>query len=112
MNKILEDAANAPAAAPAPAAPAPAAPSSPGAATPAAPAEGGPLDPSIVEKLKVMRTELDQFEVSSGDPVFMVKNINKILEQAGASGSGATLSADQVSQIKAYLDKIRAAAMH
>lgn len=109
LNKILADAANAPAAAPPPAQPAQ--PAQPGAA-PAAPAEGGPLDATIVEKLKTMRTELDQFEVSSGDPVFMVKNINKILDEASASGSGANLSADQLNQIKTYLGKIKAAAMH
>jgi hypothetical protein len=102
LNKILEDAANAPAA--------PAAPATPPAAG-APPAEPGPLDPTIVEKLKTMRTELDQFETSSGDPVFMVKAISKILDSA-SSGGGANLSASQLSEVKSYLEKIRSAAMH
>lgn len=102
LDKILSDAANAP---PAPATPPPAA----GAG--AAPAEGGPLDATIVEKLKTMRTELNQFEVSSGDPVFMVKAINRILAQA-SSGGGATLNESQLTEIKGYLERIRSAAMH
>jgi hypothetical protein len=100
LNKIIEDAANAPPAPPA------------GATTaPGAPAPEGPLDATIVEKLKQMRTELSQFEITSGDPVFMVKAINKILTEASSGGS-VTLNPSQLQEVQKYLETIRAAAMH
>jgi hypothetical protein len=102
LDKLLADAANAPAAAPAPE---PATPPAPGAEG-AAPAGDGPLDPTIVDKLKQLRKNLDDFEAASGDPVLMVEKIEEIL----GSGSSVNLSADQVSRIKGYLNKIRAAA--
>ena len=58
-----------------------------------------------------MRTELTQFEIASGDPVFMVKAINKILAEA-TSGGSVTLNQSQLDQVKMYLERIRAAAMH
>jgi hypothetical protein len=97
LNKLLADAANAPAA--------PATPPAEGAEGAAATGDG-PLDQSIVDKLKELRGNLDQFEVASGDPVFMVEAIEEIL----GSGGSVNLSAAQVSEIKGYLDKIRMAA--
>ena len=117
------------------------APSTPGSSTPADPnasasssasgavgtggsAGAGSLDPTIVAKLKEVRTHLDQFEVASGDPTFVVEKIEKILDQAGggSAGSGAvgtsgssaggsvTLSAEQVQELRRHLDSIKAAA--
>jgi hypothetical protein len=89
-------------------------------------AEAGDLDPTIVAKLREVRTHLDQFEEASGDPTFVVEKIEKILDQAagGASASGAvgtsgsdtaaggsiTLSASQVQELRRQLDLIKAAA--
>ena len=87
-------------------------------------AGAGSLDPTIVAKLKEVRTHLDQFEVASGDPTFVVEKIEKILDQAGGgsaasgavgtSGSSAggsiTLSAEQVQELRRHLDSIKAAA--
>jgi hypothetical protein len=87
-------------------------------------AGAGSLDPTIVAKLKEVRTHLDQFEVASGDPTFVVEKIEKILDQAGggsaasgavgtsgSSGGGSiTLSAEQVQELRRHLDSIKAAA--
>lgn len=85
--------------------------------------EAGSLDPTIVAKLREVRTHLDEFEVASGDPTFVVEKIEKILDQAGGgsasgavgtSGSSAggsiTLSAEQVQELKRHLESIKAAA--
>ena len=87
--------------------------------------EAGSLDPTIVAKLREVRTHLDAFEVASGDPTFVVEKIEKILDQAGGgsasgavgtSGSSAgeggsiTLSAAQVQELRGHLEKIKAAA--
>jgi hypothetical protein len=87
-------------------------------------AGAGSLDPTIVAKLKEVRTHLDQFEVASGDPTFVVEKIEKILDQAdggstasgavGTSGSSAsgsiTLSSEQVQELRRHLESIKAAA--
>ena len=83
----------------------------------------GSLDPTIVAKLREVRTHLDGFEVASGDPTFVVEKIEKILDQAGGgsasgavgtSGSSAggsiTLSSEQVQELRRHLDSIKAAA--
>jgi hypothetical protein len=86
-----------------------------------------PLDPTIIEKLREVRTHLDGFEEASGDPTFVVEKIEKILNEAGggASASGAvgtsgagsasaggsvTLTAAQVQELRRQLDTIKAAA--
>ena len=100
--------------------------SSSGTADSASSGEAGGLDPTIVAKLREVRTHLDQFEVASGDPTFVVEKIEKILDQAaggsaaggavGTSGSSAgaggsvTLSAEQVQELRRHLDSIKAAA--
>ena len=87
------------------------------------------LDPTIVAKLREVRTHLDGFEEASGDPTFVVEKIEKILDQAaggGASAGGAvgtsgstggasaggsvTLSAAQVQELRRQLETIKAAA--
>jgi hypothetical protein len=93
-------------------------------------AAGGALDPSIIAKLREVRTHLDGFEEASGDPTFVVEKIEKILDQAsgGASAGGAvgtsgstsdssasaggsvTLTAAQVQELRRQLDTIKAAA--
>jgi hypothetical protein len=92
--------------------------------TAAAGGSAAALDPSIIEKLQKVRTELDGFEVASGDPSFVVEKIEKILDQAsggggtavGTSGSAAasggsiTLTAAQVQELRKQLDVIKAAA--
>jgi hypothetical protein len=88
----------------------------------------GSLDPTIIAKLKEVRTHLDGFEEASGDPTFVVEKIEKILDQAagGASASGAvgtagasdsasaagsvTLTSAQVQELRRQLDMIKAAA--
>ena len=77
----------------------------------AAPASTG-LDPTIVAKLQEVRTHLQEFEKSSGDPLFAVDAIQKQLDEAsaGASANGVTLSAAQVEAIRKQLDTIRQAA--
>jgi hypothetical protein len=90
---------------------------------------GGALDPTIIEKLREVRTHLDGFEEASGDPTFVVEKIEKILDEAagGASAGGAvgtsgsasagasaggsvTLTAAQVQELRRQLDTIKAAA--
>lgn len=75
-----------------------------------APAADAPLDPTILEKLKEVRTALDNFEQASGDPVFMVEGIEKVLEEASTGSGSVTLNQTQLDQIRSYLDKIRKAA--
>jgi hypothetical protein len=52
----------------------------------AAPAGGG-IDPTIIEKLREVRTHLDAFEQASGDPLFLVDALEKALDDA-LKGSG------------------------
>jgi hypothetical protein len=90
-------------------------------------AAAGSLDPTIIAKLREVRTHLDGFEEASGDPTFVVEKIEKILDQAagGASASGAvgtagssdsaaggsvTLTAAQVQELRRQLETIKAAA--
>jgi len=93
-------------------------------------AAGAALDPTIIEKLREVRTHLDGFEEASGDPTFVVEKIEKILDEAagGASASGpvgtsgsatagsasaggsVTLSATQVQELRRQLETIKAAA--
>jgi hypothetical protein len=87
----------------------------------------GSLDPTIIAKLREVRTHLDGFEEASGDPTFVVEKIEKILDQAagGASAGGAvgtagssdsaaggsvTLTATQVQEVRRQLETIKAAA--
>ena len=75
-------------------------------------AGSGGIDPAIVAKLQEVRTHLNEFEQSSGDPLFAVDAIQKQLDaaSAGASASGVTLSAAQVENIRKQLETIRQAA--
>ena len=84
----------------------PPAPGSTSPATPGAAEGGGAWDPAIVAKLQEVRKNLDAFEESSGDPVLLLDKIDEILDSA----QGGTLSADQMTQLRQYLGKIRAAA--
>ncbi len=45
----------------------------------------GSWDPTVVETLKKVRTQLDGFEKATGDPLFIVKDIEKLLDAAGAA---------------------------
>ena len=106
LDKMLATAA----AAPAPPA-APAAPAAP--ATPAAPADPnapGVWDPTVVEKLKDVRKHLDGFEKATGDPLFIVKDIEKLLDSAGAASGSVTLDAAKLTALKESLAKIKAVA--
>ena len=103
LDKMLVTAAAAPAPAAAPAAP----------ATPAAPADPnapGVWDPTVVEKLKDVRKHLDGFEKATGDPLFIVKDIEKLLDGAGASTGTVTLDAAKLATLKEQLGKIKAVA--
>jgi hypothetical protein len=105
LDKMLASAAAAPAPAAAPAAPAPAA----GAPAPAA--EGpGTWDPTVVEKLKDVRKHLDNFETATGDPLFVVEAIEKILADGGAASGTVTLDAAKLAALRQQLEKIKAAA--
>jgi hypothetical protein len=107
LDKILADAAAAPAPAAAPAAPA--TPPAPG----AAPADaGGPgtWDPDVVAKLKDVRTHLDAFEKATGDPLFMVRDIEELLESSGASSGTVTLDSAKLTTLRELLTKIKVAA--
>ena len=124
-----EQAAAPSAAASTPASADPAAPSSAGSSTAsegAASAGTGGFDPAIAAKLQEVRTHLNKFEEATGDPVFVVEKIEKILDQAAkggdqavgtsgaASSAGAggavTLDASQISEIRRHLESIRTAA--
>lgn len=103
LDKMLATAAAAPAPAAAPAAP----------ATPAAPADPnapGVWDPTVVEKLKDVRTHLDGFEKATGDPLFIVEDIEKLLDDAGAATGTVTLDAAKLATLKEQLGKIKAVA--
>jgi hypothetical protein len=92
----------------------------------AAGAGTGSFDPAITAKLQEVRTHLNKFEEATGDPVFVVEKIEKILDQASkggdqavgtsgaASSAGAggsvTLDASQISEIRRHLESIRSAA--
>jgi hypothetical protein len=103
LDKMLATAAAAPAPPAAPAAP----------ATPAAPADPnapGVWDPTVVEKLKDVRKHLDGFEKATGDPLFIVKDIEKLLDSAGAASGSVTLDAAKLATLKESLAKIKAVA--
>jgi hypothetical protein len=102
LDKMLAAAAAAPAPAAAPAAP-----------TPAAPADSnapGKWDPTVVETLKKVRTQLDGFEKATGDPLFIVKDIEKLLDAAGAASGTVTLDAAKLATLKEQLGRIKAVA--
>ena len=97
-----------------------------GATAGAAASGSATLDPTIMEKLRTVRKELDEFELASGDPTPHIKAIAKILDSvsgtggaavgtsgttaaAGASGS-VTLTSAQVDEIRKHLEALRAAA--
>ena len=92
-------------------------------------AAAGALDPTIMAKLREVRTHLDGFEEASGDPTFVVEKIEKILDQAagggsassavgtsgstgssGSAGGSVTLTSEQVQELRRQLDTIKAAA--
>ena len=102
LDKMLAAAAAAPAPAAAPAVP-----------TPAAPADSnapGKWDPTVVETLKKVRTQLDGFEKATGDPLFIVKDIEKLLDAAGAASGTVTLDAAKLATLKELLGRIKAVA--
>ena len=105
LDKMLAAAAAAPAPAAAPAAPATPAP----AAAPAASA-AGVWDPTVVEKLKDVRKHLDGFEKATGDPLFIVEDIEKLLDEAGAASGTVTLDAAKLAALKEQLGRIKAVA--
>ena len=103
LDKMLAAAAAAPAPPAAPAAP----------ATPAAPPDPnapGVWEPTVVEKLKEVRAHLNGFEKATGDPLFIVKEIERILDSAGAASGSATLDAAKLTAVKEQLAKIKAVA--
>ncbi len=102
LDKLLEAAAAARAPAAAPAAPAPAAPGDSNAP--------GKWDPTVVETLKKVRTQLDAFEKATGDPLFIVKDIEKLLDAAGAASGTVTLDAAKLATLKELLGRIKAVA--
>ena len=102
LDKMLAAAAAAPAPAAAPAAPAPAAPGDSNAP--------GKWDPTVVEMLKKVRTQLDGFEKATGDPLFIVKDIEKLLDAAGAASGTVTLDAAKLATLKELLGRIKAVA--
>ena len=102
LDKMLAAAAAAPAPAAAPAAPAPAAPGDSNAP--------GKWDPTVVETLKKVRTQLDGFEKATGDPLFIVKDIEKLLDAAGAASGTVTLDAAKLATLKELLGRIKAVA--
>ena len=102
LDKMLAAAAAAPAPAAAPAAPAP--------ATPAESNAPGKWDPTVVETLKKVRTQLDAFEKATGDPLFIVKDIEKLLDAAGAASGTVTLDAAKLATLKEQLARIKAVA--
>jgi hypothetical protein len=82
------------------------------AGTTGAAAGTGALDPTIIAKLQEVRTHLQHFEQSSGDPLFAVDAIQKQLDAASATAgaSGVTLTPAQVEDIRKQLETIRQAA--
>jgi hypothetical protein len=99
LDKMLAAAAAAPAPAAAPAASAPADSNAPGV-----------WDPTVVGKLKDVRRQLDAFEKATGDPLFIVKDIEKLLDDAGAASGTVTLDAAKLATLKEQLGKIKAVA--
>lgn len=81
-------------------------------ATPAADPSTGPgtWDPGVVEKLKDVRRHLYDFEKATGDPLFVVFDIEKLLASAGADTGTVSLDAAKLTELKALLSKIKAAA--
>ncbi len=108
LDKMLAAAAAAPApaAAPVPAA----APAAPAVAAPADSNAAGKWDPTVVETLKKVRTQLDAFEKATGDPLFIVKDIEKLLDAAGAASGTVTLDAAKLATLKELLGRIKAVA--
>lgn len=102
LDKMLAAAAAAPAPAAAPAAPAPTVPADSNAP--------GTWDPTVVETLKKVRTQLDAFEKATGDPLFIVKDIEKLLDAAGAASGTVTLDAAKLATLKELLGRIKAVA--
>ena len=102
LDKMLAAAAAAPAPAAAPAAPAPTVPADSNAP--------GTWDPTVVEMLKKVRTQLDAFEKATGDPLFIVKDIEKLLDAAGAASGTVTLDAAKLATLKELLGRIKAVA--
>jgi len=83
------------------------------AAAPAAPGDSnapGTWDPTVVETLKKVRTQLDAFEKATGDPLFIVKDIEKLLDAAGAASGTVTLDAAKLATLKELLGRIKAVA--
>lgn len=101
LDKMLAAAAAAPEPAAAPAAPAAGAPAAEGAGT---------WDPTVVEKLKDVRRNLNDFEKATGDPLFVVFDIEKLLAAAGADSGSVTLDAAKLGELKTLLGKIKSAA--
>lgn len=106
LDKMLAAAAAAPAPEAAPAA-APATPAAPAADPSTGP---GTWDPGVVEKLKDVRRHLYDFEKATGDPLFVVFDIEKLLASAGADTGTVSLDAARLTELKALLGKIKAAA--
>ena len=82
-------------------------------ATPAAtpdPNAAGTWDPTVVEKLKDVRKHLDGFEKATGDPLFIVEDIEKLLDEAGAASGTVTLDAAKLAALKEQLGRIKAVA--
>lgn len=85
-------------------------------AVPAAPAglfdsnAPGVWEPTVVDKLKDVRKHLDGFEKATGDPLFIVKDIEKLLDAAGAASGTVTLDAAKLATLKEQLGKIKAVA--
>lgn len=90
------------------AAPPPAAPAAP--AAPPDPNAPGVWEPTVVDKLKDVRKHLDGFEKATGDPLFIVKDIEKLLDAAGAASGTVTLDAAKLASLKEQLGKIKAVA--
>ena len=67
-------------------------------------------DPAIVEKLKAVRKHLAAFEKATGDPLFIVKDIEKLLDAAGAASGTVTLDAAKLATLKEQLGRLKAAA--
>ena len=70
----------------------------------------GVWEPTVVEKLKEVRTHLNGFEKATGDPLFIVKEIERILDSAGAASGTATLDAAKLAAVKEQLGRIKAVA--
>ena len=70
----------------------------------------GVWEPTVVEKLKDVRKHLNGFEKATGDPLFIVKEIEQILDAAGAASGTVTLDAAKLTALKEQLGKIKAVA--